>query len=293
MQKIKQSLPETIFDFFNYFLMAVLIISMLYPFIYTLNISFADPSDASAGGYFIIPKSFNLTAYKNIISDGMFWIGYKNTILRTLIGTVLSVFMTCLCAYPLSRRDMPHRKLFTFIVIFTMIFSGGLIPNFILYNNLGLIDNPLIYILPGLIAAFNVILVKNFFQGISNSLHEAASIDGASEWYIFTRLYLPLSKPIIATIALFNAVGHWNAWFDSLLFINSEGKKVVQTFLQRIAIEGDTSLIESGLVSDAVQMTPESIKAAIVIVTIVPMLCVYPFVQKFFNKGIMLGGVKE
>jgi putative aldouronate transport system permease protein len=174
-----------------------------------------------------------------------------------------------------------------------MLFSGGLIPAFILYNNLGLIDNPLIYIIPGMIAAFNVILVKNYFQGISNSLHEAATIDGASEWYIFSRIYLPLSKPILATIALFNAVGHWNAWFDSLLFINSENKKVVQTFLQRIVVEGNTKLLESGLATDMVQMTPESIKAATVIVTIVPMICVYPFVQKFFSKGIMLGGVKE
>ncbi|MCH2176957.1 MAG: carbohydrate ABC transporter permease [Lentisphaeria bacterium] len=291
--KIKSSPAEKAFDYFNYFLMFMLILSMLYPFIYTVNISIAAPKDAEAGGFFILPKSFEFTAYKQIIQDEMFWIGYRNTILRTVIGTILSVFMTCLCSYPLSRRDLPHRKLFTFLVLFTMLFSGGLIPAFILYNNLGLIDNPLIYIIPGMISAFNVILVKNYFQGISNSLHEAASIDGASEWFIFSRIYLPLSKPIIATIALFNAVGHWNSWFDSLLFINSENKKVVQTFLQRIAVEGDTKLLESGLATDMVQMTPESIKAATVIVTIVPMLCVYPFVQKFFTKGIMLGGIKE
>jgi putative aldouronate transport system permease protein len=291
--KIKTSSAERTFDVINCLFMFLLMISMVYPFIYTLNISYASPQDAAAGGFFLLPQSFDFTAYRQILSDDMFWIGYRNTLLRTVIGTVLSVFMTCLCSYPLSRHDLPHRKFFTFIVLFTMLFSGGLIPAFILYNNLGLIDNPLIYIIPGMIAAFNVILVKNYFQGISNSLHEAATIDGASEWYIFSRIYLPLSKPILATIALFNAVGHWNAWFDSLLFINSENKKVVQTFLQRIVVEGNTKLLESGLATDMVQMTPESIKAATVIVTIVPMICVYPFVQKFFSKGIMLGGVKE
>jgi putative aldouronate transport system permease protein len=174
-----------------------------------------------------------------------------------------------------------------------MLFGGGLIPNYLLYNELGLIDNRLVYILPGLVAAFNVMLIKNFFQGISISLREAAMLDGAGEWYIFTRLYLPLSKPVIATVSLFSAIFHWNSWFDSMIYMTTESKMVVQSFLQQTIMETSLENITSGLNMDITSFTPEGIKAATVIITVLPMIIVYPFVQKFFTKGIMLGGVKE
>ncbi|MHC4886006.1 MAG: carbohydrate ABC transporter permease [Planctomycetota bacterium] len=299
MAAIKQTRGERIFNVINMVFLGLLGLSMFYPFLYTLSLSLSTAAAADGGGFFLYPHEaggwkpeVTFFAYKAIFSDPNLLMGYLNTIFRTVIGTVLSVFMTCLCAYPLSRKNLPHRRGLTFIVLFTMLFGGGLIPNYLLFNELGLLDNRLVYILPGLLQAFNVILVKNFFQNISESLHEAASIDGASEWYILFRIYIPLSKPVLATVGLFTGIMHWNSWFDSMIYMTTESKMVVQTFLQRIILETDIDTLTQGA-GEITQFTPETIKAATVIITIVPMLIVYPWLQKYFAKGIMLGGVKE
>jgi putative aldouronate transport system permease protein len=172
-----------------------------------------------------------------------------------------------------------------------MLFHGGLVPTYLLYNQLQLLDNRLVYILPGLIGAFNVILVKNFFERLPESLHEAASLDGASEWWILFRIYMPLSKPVLAVIALWTGIWHWNSWLDSMLFMSSGKKQVVQTFLQRVVIESDLSLREASAIAEG--LSDESIKAAIVVITVVPVLIVYPFLQRYFDRGIVLGTLTD
>jgi putative aldouronate transport system permease protein len=291
---MRSSTSGNVFDACNAVLLTVLGLSMIYPFWFSLCMSFSDAAGANAGGFFLWPRGFSTGAYERIFADDMLVSGYLNTIFRTAVGVPATVFACSLCAYPLSRRCMPHRKKAMFFVLFTMMFGGGLVPNYLLFNTLGLIDNRAVYIIPTLIGAFNVILIRNYFQSISESLYEAAAMDGASDWYIFTRIYLPLSKPILATVAMFSAISHWNAWFDSMLYMTSESKMVVQTFLQRIVIEGNVNIGDPSLIAqNLTEFTPETVKAATVVITVLPMMILYPFVQKFFTKGIMLGGVKE
>ena len=219
-----------------------------------------------------------------VLSNPEIVTGFTNSILRTVLGTALTLFFTCLTAYPLARREMPHRSPLLFLVLFTMLFSGGIVPNYLLVKNLGLIDSIWALVLPQMLTAFNIIVVKNFFQAIPESLAESAKIDGASEFNILFRIYVPLSKPVLATIGLWTAVAHWNHWFDAMLYIASDENQVLQTFLQRIVIENSIELIEQGLVDPNItEFTPETIKAATVVVTILPMLLVYPFVQKYFR----------
>ncbi|MCE5278462.1 MAG: carbohydrate ABC transporter permease [Planctomycetaceae bacterium] len=237
-----------------------------------------------------LSKASYIMVFRN---NEILW-AYLVTIARTVIGTVLTVLATALAAYPLSRSNMPWRKSLTFFILFTMIFSGGLVPMYMLIKSVGLMDNFMVYIIPGLLGAFNIIVVKNFFQSIPESLAESARIDGASELGVLMRVYIPLSKPVLATVALWTAVGHWNAWFDGMLYVFSNKLQILQILLRRIVIENSTQLIEKGLINpDQLSFAPDTIKAATVIVTILPVLLVYPFLQKYFVKGIMLGGVKE
>lgn len=285
---------EKVFNAVNLTLLGVLAFSTLYPFLYVLAISFSTAAEAGREGFHLYPRDVTVLAYRMVFTNPDILQGYLNTLWRTVLGTVLTVVLCSMCAYPLAKRDLPHRGLFTFLLVFTMLFSGGLIPSYLLIKNLGLMNSLWVYILPGAISAFNVIVLKNFFQHVPDSLAESAAIDGAGDFRTLFQIYLPLSKPVLATVSLWTAVGHWNAWFDGLLYITDDRKQVLQVFLRRIVVESNTMLIERGLVNpDVTQFTPETIKAATVIVTIVPILLVYPFLQKYFVKGIMLGGVKE
>lgn len=289
----KMSRGEKIFNIVNILLLTLLCFASLYPFIYTLSISLSTAAEANRDGFHVWPKEVTLTAYKMVFSNPNLLTGYANTLFRTIVGTVLTVIFTCLCAYPLSKKNLQHRGTFIFIIMFTMLFGGGIIPTYLLIQKVGLINSIWVYVIPMLVGAFNIILVKNFFESIPESLHESASIDGAGEFYILFKIYMPLSKPVLATITLWTAVTHWNAWFDALIYVNDENKQVLMTFLRRIVIEGSTQMMEKGIVNpDMSSFTPETIKAASVIVTILPILIFYPFVQKHFVKGIMLGGVK-
>ncbi|MFT5240454.1 MAG: putative aldouronate transport system permease protein [Candidatus Promineifilaceae bacterium] len=291
---MKLSRGEKLFEGANVFVLGLVALLCLYPFIYTLSISLSSATEASRDGFHFFPKDVSLISYKVVLSNPNILTGYVNTVMRTVVGTVLTLLLTCVAAYPLSRREMPHRSMITFIVVFTMLFNGGMVPGYLLIKKLGMINSMWALVLPSVITAFNVIIVKNFFQSLPESLIESARIDGAGEWTVLLRIYLPLSKPVLATVALWTAVAHWNAWFDALLYITDDKKQVLQTFLQRIVIESSTELMELGI-SDTSMMefTSETIKAATIIVTILPIICVYPFVQKYFVKGIMLGGVKE
>jgi len=291
---VKQTRGEKVFTLFNLLFLGVLSFVALYPFIYTLSLSLSTAAEAARDGFHLYPREVSVTAYRMILNNREILVGYGNTVLRTVVGTALTLIFTCLCAYPLSRKDMPLRRVFMLMIILTMLFDGGLIPNYLLRKNLGLLNNRLVYILPYILAAFNIIVVKNFFQQVPEALAEAARIDGASEFRTLWQIYVPLSKPVLATVALWTAVMHWNMWFDAMVFVTDNNKQVMQTFLQRIVIDSSTEMAERGLINpDVTQFTPETVKAATIIVTILPMLALYPFVQRYFVKGIQLGGVKE
>ena len=286
---IKESFGSRLFDVINISLFIVLSFTMFYPLLYCLVLSLSSEAYASQGGFFLYPRSFDLTAYKAVFSKPHLLSGLLNSIARVLISVPISVFFTALCAYPLSRKDMPHRKPLFLFVLFTMLFSGGMVPIYLLYHSIGLLDNRMVYLVQGLISAFNVILIRNYFQNIPDSMHQAAMIDGATEWYIFFRIYLPLSSPILATVAMFQTIFHWNAWYDAVIYMNTDSKVVLQAFLQRIVIEQEWAMLRDNFIG----LAPESIKAATVVITVVPIMLVFPFVLKYFSKGIMLGGIKE
>lgn len=291
---MKTSLGEKAFDTANVLLLAGLSLITLYPFWHTLVLSFSTAAAAARGGFQLWPEEFSAEAYANVFANPDILTGYRNTLFRTVVGTLASLTVTAMMAYPLSRRELPHRRKLIFFVLITMLFSGGLVPHYLVVRSLGLVDNLLVYILPGLVGAFNVLIMRNFFQSIPESLGESARLDGAGEATILFRIYLPLSTPILATVGLWTAVGHWNSWMDALIYINRDDFQVLQLYLQRIVIFNNTELIEKGLVDPDVQLpAPETIKAATVIVTILPILCLYPFVQRYFVKGIMVGSVKE
>jgi putative aldouronate transport system permease protein len=289
----RPSRGEQAFNVLNVLVLGVLAFSTLYPFVYVLSMSFSTQAEASRAGWHLYPREVTLTAYRMVFSNPDILIGYLNTTFRTVVGTVLSVILCSMCAYPLARRALPHRGMFTFLLVFTMLFNGGLVPTYLLIQNIGLLNNIWVYILPGCVQAFNVIIIKNFFQSIPDSLAESAEMDGAGDWRILFQIYMPLSKPVLATVSLWTAVTHWNSWFDGLIYITDDRKQILQIFLRRIVVESNTMLLEQGLVNpDATTFTPETLKAATIIVTIVPIILLYPFIQKYFVKGIMLGGVK-
>ena len=285
----RRSFGSRLFDAAIVIVLLLISFTMIYPLIFCFVLSISGDGHASQGGFFLLPQSWDLTAYKAVFSKAYLGTGLINSVLRVIISVPISVFFTALCAYPLSRKEMRYRTPAFFFVLFTMLFSGGMVPIYLLYQNIGLLDNRLIYVLQGMISAFNVILVKNYFQHIPESMHEAAGMDGASEWYIFFRIYLPLSVPILATIAVFQTIFHWNAWFDAMIYMTTDSKVVMQTFLQRIVIQFEWQYLRDAYVG----LAPEAIKAATVVITVVPILLVFPFVQKYFSKGIMLGSLKE
>jgi len=291
---MRLSFGERLFDAGNLLLLGIFGLIALYPFLYTVSISLSTAAEAHRNSLHLYPRAVSLASYRMILSSPDILTGFINSVLRTILGTGLTLLATCIAAYPLARKELPHRGLILFLVLFTMIFSGGIVPGYLLIRNLGLINTVWALIVPGLLSAFNIVVVKNFFQQIPESLYEAARIEQASEWTILWKIYVPLSRPVLATIALWTAVGHWNAWFDAMLYITDDRKQVLQNLLQRIVIQNSTQLIQMGKTAqDVTAYTPETMKAATVVLTILPMLILYPFVQRYFMKGILLGGVKE
>jgi len=285
---------EKIFNVLNLILLGLIGLIALYPFIYTVSLSLSSAAEANRVSLHLWPREVSLTAYKMVLAKPEIRNSFLNSVLRTVLGTALTLLSTAVVAYPLARKEMPHRGLVTFGILFTMIFNGGIVPLYMLVNGLGLMNCIWALVLPSMLTAFNIIIVKNFFQAIPESFAESARIEGASELRILFSIYIPLSKPVLATVALWTAIFHWNEWFHAMLFITDDAKQVIQTFLQRIVIEYGTEMVDTGLVTtDPTQFTPETIKAATVVITIVPIILIYPFLQKYFTKGIMLGGIKE
>lgn len=277
----------------NTLIMIFLVAITLFPFLYMAAVSFSSSRAVMASEVFIFPVDFNLYAYKHVLDQSQFWIAYKNTIFYTVAGTTIALFLTVLAAYPLSKRDLVGGPTILKFILFTMFFSGGLIPNFILIRDLHLYDTVWAMILPGAMNAYNVMIMKTFFQGIPAELQEAAKIDGLSDTGVLIKIILPLSKPIIATIGLFMAVWLWNEWFMSLIYLKSDAKRPVAMYLRNIVM-GSMNTIKSGNIIDnaAAKTVPATLQASTIMLTSLPILCVYPFVQKYFTKGMLIGSVK-
>lgn len=290
----KLTAGECVFQIFNYILLILLAICCIYPFLYTLTISLSTAAEATKSGFHIYPREVSFEAYKVVLSNKSMGMAYLNTIGRTVIGTLFALVVTTLYAYALSRRQMPYRKFFTMYILFTMLFSGGTIPTYLVIKKLGLLDNRLVYILPSAITAYNVIIARSFFVSVPESLHESALLDGASELKIFSKIYIPLAKPVIMTLLLWGAVGHWNAWYDAMIYINDNSKIVVQLLLQRMVQQAQATVINTGSEGTIGGSTvmPVTIRSATIMAAILPILAVYPFIQKYFMSGIMLGAVK-
>ncbi|EOH86922.1 ABC transporter permease [Enterococcus asini ATCC 700915] len=262
----------------------------LLPFLNILGSSFATSAEISTRPFILIPKTFTLDAYRYILSTPTIFRSVGVSIVITVLGTFVSMTVTSFMAYALSRKYLHGRRFFNFLVVFTMLFSGGMIPGFLLVKQLGLIDSIWSLILPGTVSAYNMIIMRNFFQGIPDSLEESAKMDGCSNLGVFFRIVLPLSLPSIATISLFYAVAYWNSYSGAILYINTPDKWPIQLLLRQIVI------VSSGMNADAsaVDVVPpaQSIKMAVIMISTLPMLIVYPFVQKYFVKGAMVGSVK-
>lgn len=274
-----------------YILLILLAVVTIVPFIQVFTISMSPPEVASSYGLHLIPTKFDFSGYRSILKHRNLWVSYKNTIVRTFLGTILSMFLYIIGAYPLSKKYLPHRKFWTMIIVFTMYFSGGMIPDYLLVNNwLKLSNTVWALILPGAMSAYNLIIVRNFFEAIPDSLEESAKLDGANDITILFRIIVPLSKACLATVTLWCIVGNWNAWFDCMLYIKDESKYVLQYTLQKILLDGQTQDInlKVGMV-----VNTETMKMAALVVSIIPIMIIYPFLQKYFSSGVMVGAIKE
>jgi hypothetical protein len=296
--KIKQSLGDRIIQGFIILVILALCLVIILPCINVLALSLNDGADAAKGGVYFFPRAFTLENFKQVFSDGSIMRAYKYTILRVVIGTLLTLIVTSLAAFALKEKDLPGVKVITILITFTMLFGGGMIPTYVQYKNLHLINNFWVYVVPSLVSVTYLLMMRAYFEGIPASLEESAKLDGCGYFGIYGRIILPLSKPVIAVIGLYTAVNHWNDWFSGAFYMTSNEKWPVQTVLQQMlaramsASQKDITSVAQALVQGASTVTSDSLKMAAVVITTVPILLIYPFVQKYFASGIMIGAVK-
>ncbi|MFP7286826.1 carbohydrate ABC transporter permease [Shouchella clausii] len=289
---MQESIQYKIFKVFNVFILLVVVFCTLYPFLNVVAQSFSSEAYISAGEVNLIPKGFNIETYKTVIEDRMFWINYKNTVVYTVVGTAISMFFTTIFAYALSKRRLVGRRFLTLFSVFTMFFNGGLIPNYLLINNLGFHNTIWAIVIPGAISIYNMLIMKSFFENMPDELEEAAAMDGMNTYGILLKIVLPLSKAVMATMVLFYAVGHWNSWFPAFLYLDQKDLFPVTIYLRNM-IAGATGGAATGATSaDNLIQISANIKSVTMVLTILPILTVYPFVQKYFVSGVMLGSVK-
>jgi len=289
---IQVSLGYKIFKVVNFIIMAFVVFFTLYPFIYLIAQSFSSEGAIYAGEISFFPVDFTTKTYNVILSKPDFFVYYGNTILYSVIGTLISLIGTAILAYPLSKKRLILNKFFTPFVVFTMFFAGGMIPNYILVaQTLHMRDTMWAIIIPGAISAYNVLLMKSFFESLPEELEEAAAVDGMSVYGIFMKIVIPLSKPIFATMFLFYIVGIWNNWFGPFLYLDTKDKWPVALYLRQI-IMGATGTAEVGAANDEATQIAANVRSCCMVLTAAPIICIYPFVQKYFVKGMMIGSVK-
>jgi putative aldouronate transport system permease protein len=295
---MKVSLGERVFYCVNYVFLTLIALGCLYPFLYIIATSFSSSRAVSSGEVFLWPVEFNLEAYKQLLLDGQIFNSMKNTVLLTVVGTFLCMVSTILSAYSLSKKRLRGRGFVMGVIVFTMMFGGGMIPSFLLIRNLHLMDSYWALWLSGLQSTYNMIVLRTFFQGIPESLEEAAMIDGAGDPYILFRIVLPLSGAALATITLFYAVGWWNSYFAPMMYISSTLKfplmvklKAMLDAARMLTIQAETGMGGGGA-AEQTMVAEETFKAATILISVLPIMCVYPFLQKYFVKGVMIGSVK-
>ncbi len=291
--RITQSYSEKVFSAVIVLIVLLICFTMLYPFYYIIIVSFSNGRAVSNQLVKFWVVNPTLDAYKKIFDEAMLWNSYKNTLLYTISGTAVNLIMTILCAYPLAQQNLPFRKTFMKYIVITMFFSGGMIPSYLVVKNLNMMNTIWAIIIPGAISTYNMIIMRTFFMGIPRELHESAYLDGAGELQTLVRIVLPLSIPIIATEVLFYAVGHWNSYLSALMYLDNRSKYPLQIYLRNVVIDGDmatmTDSLGMGLDFKANEIT---IKYAVIVTSSLPIMCVYPFLQKYFVKGVMIGSLK-
>ncbi len=290
----KRSLGERIFDLANTLLLSLLIVITLYPLWYVLVASFSEPAPLMQyRGVLLRPLGFTLEAYRLLSTNPMISIGYQNTLLYVTAGTALNLLLTSLGAYALSRRHVLLKGPIMVLIVFTMFFSGGLVPTYLLVaHTLKLLDTRWALILPGAISSWNLIIMRTAFQQVPEELEEAARMDGANDFTILFRIVLPLSMPVVAVMLLFYSVAHWNAWFGAMIYLRTRELYPLQLILREILILSSVESMTAGIAAGDVMPIGETIKYATIVVATVPILCVYPFLQRYFVKGVMIGAIK-
>lgn len=286
---------DMLFDIMNYTVLTIGMLLILYPLYFVLIASFSDPNQIYSGEIWLYPKGLTLDGYVRIFNDSTIWIGYGNSLLYAIVGTAISVTLTLMAAYPLARKDFIGRGLFMWFFMFTMFFSGGLIPTYLLIKDLHMINTIWALVLPGAAGVFNIIIVRTFFQStIPDEMREAAFIDGCSNTKFFIGMVLPLSKPIIAVMVLYHIVGFWNGFFDAMIYLNEETKFPLQLVLRNILVQNQVNssmMIDVESYAAKLRIT-ELIKYGVIIIASLPLLVLYPFLQRYFVKGVMIGSIK-
>ncbi len=289
--KVKKSRGERIFNVFNICFMILFMIVCIYPFWYVICASFSRSTllmgDQSA---IMLPLGWSTSAYEHVFNTPTIWRGYGNTIIYVGVGTAINIFMTLLAAYFLSRKNLPGKTFVTVMIMFTMYFSGGMVPAYLNIQELGLYDTRWALLIPGALSTYNLIIMRTAMSGVDDSLTESAMLDGAGHMTILWKILVPLTKATIAVLVLYYGVGHWNAWFNSMIYLEDKTKQPLQLVLRQILILSDMS--DAGIGGDDMEMLSETIKYATIIVSTVPILALYPFLQKYFTKGVMVGAVK-
>lgn len=291
---IRDTLGDRLFYAVCYLITALFMLAVLYPLVYILSASFSSADAITSGRMWLYPVDFSLVGYKYILKYDAIWLGYRNTLFYTFAGTLINVAMTMTCAYGLSRRGMRGRRFFTMLFTFTMIFSGGMIPNYLLMKNLKILNTVWCMLLPGAISAYNLIVAKTFIENsIPGDLLEAARIDGCSDVRFFFSIVLPLSKAILAVLLLMYAAAHWNAYFNAFLYLTDKKLYPLQIFLRQILVQSNMSadMLDPEAMAQ-MQTLQQILKYAVIVVSTAPMLCLYPFVQKYFRQGVMIGSIK-
>lgn len=296
--RIKRSKSDLVFDIVSSIILGIIAIIAVYPLYFVLIASISSPEAVNAGQVMLYPIGVTLEGYQKLFEDSRIFVGYRNTILYTAFGTMLDLVLTLITAYPLSFKKLPGRKIFAGFFLFTMFFNGGLIPTFLLVKNLSLYDTPFVLVILGALNIYNMIIARSFFEGtISKDLMDAAEIDGCGKFRFFLSIVLPLSKALLGVLVVYYGVAHWNQYFNALIYISKEELRPLQMVLREILIQNSMSMqvFDESMMLELLRREryAELIKYGVIVVASVPVLCIYPFIQKYFTKGVMLGAVKE
>jgi len=299
--RYRKTFEDYALDTFVYLLMIIVIVATVYPFWYSAVISFNNGMDAARGGIYLWPRMFTFENYRAVFSSDQIFSGFIVSVSRTIIGTLTGLAFTSMFAYAIAHTNLMFKKGYMILLLIAMYFSGGMIPYFLVIMNLGLMNNFLVYIIPNLLGIWNAIIMRSFFREIPPSLEEAARIDGANDFYIFIKVIIPISTPVFATIALFIGVMHWNSWFDAAYYVTNRSLKTLAFWLVEIIKQASIHSMNATTGQDmtreamgaAQNITAETIRMSTMMIVVIPILCVYPFLQRYFVKGIMIGSLKE